>query len=332
MFSCFAKKAGPRRGLGVLLLTSGVVFPALGWATTPLQVQTTTTELAWLAKKIGAEAVAVKSFLNGSENPHYVDATPSFALRAKRADLVITVGLDLEIGWLPRTLQRSGNLRVQPTESSPGYCEVGSSLHVHGKVTGKIDRSMGHLHSKGNPHFWYSLSEMSRAATRVLTCLKRAAADTLDPAALPPTLQTWEQNEKQLQERFVAEKNKLQTRLDSLTNKKGPIVELHEDFSYLFAELDLQSWGSLEEKPGVKPSAGRLSEVAIAAKRDKVRLLLLSSLDSKAVANKFSELSSIPNVALQAHLKRTSPVDTEDYFEVYWGNINRLLAALEPQP
>lgn len=293
------------------------------WAAPILTVQTTTTELSWLAQEIGKDSVRVQSFLSGTENPHYADATPSFALKAKQADLLLAVGLDLEVGWLPRTLQRARNQKLLRKDSG-GYCEVASEIEVKGKIEESIDRSMGHLHAQGNPHFWYSIEQMRLASQKVLSCLIAAL-----PAPADATLvKTWNANHAALLNQFDAEAARIQ-RIVKTRTERAKVFELHADFDYVFDELGLISAGTLEEKPGLKPSAGRLSKMSLAAKDDDVRLLLLTSLDSQEIGDKFSELSGLPTVVFQAHLKRASDGSVENYFKVYRQNTERLFQALD---
>lgn len=308
-----------------LCLIPEMLFPHAARASL-LRVQTTTTELAWLAQEIGQGTATVRSFLNGSENPHYADATPSFALWAKRADVVVSVGLDLEAAWLPRTLQRSGNRNVQPGISSSGFCEVGGFLEVHGVAKGTRDRSMGHLHSKGNPHFWYSLQQTQKAAEAIYSCLKSSIRGLPDPEL---TLARLEQNMAALRARFQLESEKLERLLETRRGSPISVVQIHEDFEYFLAELNLSSWGSLEDKPGIKPSAGRISKAAKQAKLQNVPVLLYSTLDSEEMAAKFTEVSGIPGVQLQAHLRRDPDGTIQDFFSVYWNNVNQVIAALE---
>ena len=110
-------------------------------------VVTTTTELAWAAENIGGDRVKIESLLSGTENAHYVDAVPNFIRLIAAADIVCAVGLDLEIGWLPKALSKSGNRQVQ--KGGKGYCELGSEINALEKPKGSIDRSMGHIHPSG---------------------------------------------------------------------------------------------------------------------------------------------------------------------------------------
>jgi len=144
-----------------------------------LRVVTTTEGLAALAKEAGGDQVQVQSLSRGIQDPHFVDANPTLAVRLRQADLLVDVGLDLEIGWLPPLVNQSRNPDIQPTGQR--RLTAASYIHVLDIPTGPVDRSMGDLHPAGNPHFM----DDPRAAVEVVAAyfLSRAAS-FLDSAAL----------------------------------------------------------------------------------------------------------------------------------------------------
>src|SRR6516225_6038228 len=74
-----------------------------------LNVMTSTTDLAALAQEVGGDRITIDSIARGYQDPHFVEAKPSFLLKLRNADLLIVVGLQLEIGWLPPLITQSGN-------------------------------------------------------------------------------------------------------------------------------------------------------------------------------------------------------------------------------
>src|SRR3977135_2466724 len=87
-------------GLFLAVLGLGLTFPGVASAK-KLNVVTATTDLAALAQEVGGDHINVESIAKGYQDPHFVEAKPSFLLRLRQADLLIVVGLQLEIGWLP---------------------------------------------------------------------------------------------------------------------------------------------------------------------------------------------------------------------------------------
>src|ERR1700682_864001 len=99
-----------------------LVFPAAAHADTKLRIITATTDLASLAQEVGGDKVDVESIARGYQDPHFVEAKPSFLLKLRKADLLIVVGLELEIGWLPPLITQSSNPNIQV--SAPGYLDA----------------------------------------------------------------------------------------------------------------------------------------------------------------------------------------------------------------
>ena len=117
-----------RSKLFVLLLTCAVVLTSSAQAK-KLNVITATTDFAALAQEVGGDKIDVESIAKGYQDPHFVEAKPSFLLKLRHADLLVVVGLDLEIGWLPPLITQSGNPKIQP--ASAGYLDASQKLQVH---------------------------------------------------------------------------------------------------------------------------------------------------------------------------------------------------------
>src|ERR1043165_7811295 len=116
------------------------------------QVVTSTEDLAAIAREIGKDKIDVFSIAKGYQDPHFVDPKPSYLLKLGRADLLIIVGMELEVGWLPPLLQNARNTKILP--GNPGYLDASEGCHILQKPTGTVDRSMGDVHPYGNPHYW----------------------------------------------------------------------------------------------------------------------------------------------------------------------------------
>ena len=294
----------------VISIVSLLILVGAVSASAAVKVVTSTTDLAWLVKEVGGNFVEVQSLLKGNENPHYVDTVPEFIREVAEAQLVCIVGLDLEIGWMPKVLSKSGNAQVQP--GGKGYCEVGKSVAVIEKPTGGVDRSMGDIHPSGNPHFWVSPEAMVQASAEVVEGLGRVdpehAADYRNNGA---TLKV------KLEKLLKDNRAKL---APLIAKTSGPVlVEYHKEFSYFITAYGLKSFGSLEEKPGVPPSAGRIAEVALASKSAKIKFMLAAETSPKRTIEKFVELSGLP-------LIKTSPsLQAKDGKFNYVGKQNELV-------
>src|SRR3954466_1797100 len=141
-----------RSKLMAVLLACSLVFALPAHAAKKLNVITATTDLASLAQEVGGDKIGVESIAKGSQDPHFVEAKPSFLLKLRRADLLIVVGPDLEIGWLPPLITQSGNPKVQV--GGAGYLDASQFADILDKPTGQVTRAMGDVHPLGNPHYW----------------------------------------------------------------------------------------------------------------------------------------------------------------------------------
>ncbi len=292
----------------LMLLAVSVSFGAI-------RVVTSTTDLAWMVKQVGGELVEVQPLLRGSENPHYVDTIPDFVRKVADASVVCVVGLDLEIGWMPKVLSRSGNAKVQP--GGVGYCDTGKKISVLDKATGPIDRSMGDVHPEGNPHFWLSPLALADAADAAVKSLSET-----DPAHRAIYEENSRKLSSQMKALYESEKKQLATVLSKAT---GPLVlEYHKEFTYLLNAYGIKSMGSLEEKPGVAPSAGRIAEVALSAKKSGVRVLLAADYSPRKTVEKFAELSGIKVLRIPTSLS----ADSLDYVKFRAKLIDDLVKAL----
>src|ERR1043165_6469534 len=140
-----------RNGLiAILTLLLAAALPSA--AANRLNIITATSDLASLTQEVGGDRVQVESIAKGYQDPHFVEAKPSFLLMLRRADLLISVGLQLEIGWLPPLITQSGNPRIQV--GAAGYLDASQFAEILEIPTGQVTRAMGDVHPLGNAHYW----------------------------------------------------------------------------------------------------------------------------------------------------------------------------------
>lgn len=258
-----------------------------------LRVLTTLPEFAEMSRNLsageGGFPIDVEHLLRGHEDPHFVEALPSFVKRASRADLVVSVGLELESAWLSKVLAKSGRAQVQ--KGGQGFCELGAGVEVLQKPQGPISRAMGDVHASGNPHFYLSPLHLISAAQRLGECMTRLR---------PGSARTIATNVNLFEKRMRSLHQELSQKLKaSLGGDKSlgslRFIEYHQDFTYFFAAYGLRSIGAIEEKPGVPPSAARIAQAATWAKSESVRLALAATHHPESTMAKFSEISGIPS-------------------------------------
>jgi ABC-type Zn uptake system ZnuABC Zn-binding protein ZnuA len=117
----------------------------------PMKVAATIPDLGSLMREIGGDQVAVTVFAKGTEDPHFVEAKPSFIKTLSEADLFVVMGMEFELGWAPLLQQNARNLNVLP--GGRGFLDASTVITPLDVPSGPVDRSMGDVHPAGNPHY-----------------------------------------------------------------------------------------------------------------------------------------------------------------------------------
>ena len=271
----------------IFVLVFGILSSLKAVARPPakkLLVVTTTTDLAWAAGEIFGDAVEVRSLLKGKEDPHYADVRPDFVSQVAKADVVCVVGLDLEMGWLPKVLSKAGRTELQP--GGKGFCDFGAKVDALDKPAKPLDRSHGHVHARGNPHYWLSPSVFAKASRAVLDAVER----------VQPSLKgRFDGRFSDYVQMMMALEIEQKVRLSKakIQGERAIFAEYHNEFSYFARSFGFVLHSSLEEKPGLSPSAGRLLKVAEKLKADRVSLVLAARSAPPRSIRKFEELSGL---------------------------------------
>ena len=216
--------------------------------------------LADITKQIGKEFVSVDSLATGVEDPHGVPMKPSFVPRLNRADVLVLIGLDDELSWLPALLEVASNPKILPGQT--GYVDCSVGIPVAEPPT-RLDRAEGDLHPKGNPHYLLDPVYAKIVAQNIATGLSRNA---------PQHQAAFEKNLKA----YTAE---LDNWIDRWTKMTAPLkgvkfVEYHQEWIYFANRYGLQRIGAVELKPGIEPTPNHLVDLVQRIKQEKAQLLL----------------------------------------------------------
>src|SRR5215211_7497675 len=136
----------------VTALLAAALSAAGARAEAAINIIATTSDLAAIVSEVGGDKVTVEALARGYQDPHFVEAKPSFVLKLNKADLLVVVGRDLEIGWLTALITQSRNAKIQP--GADGYFDASLTAKILEMPTGQITRAMGDVHPLGNPHYW----------------------------------------------------------------------------------------------------------------------------------------------------------------------------------
>jgi zinc/manganese transport system substrate-binding protein len=292
----------------LLLLTGSFAAPAHA----KVAVLATTTDWGALSTELGGDRVDVYVATSALQDVHQVDARPSLIARARKADLVVATGAELEIGWLPVLLQESGNPRVQP--GAPGYFATTSGLRLL-EVPTAVDRSMGDVHPQGNPHV--QLDPRNIAAIAQDLSARLAQIDPSNAAYYATRGQEFQAKWQQAMARWTAQAAPL---------RGVRVVVIHRDQSYLCRWLGLDAVAAIEPKPGVPPSAGHLAELVTQLGAAPPRMILQNAYNDPKAAEWLSERIHVPVVTLPFSVGGTP--GAKDLFGLFDDTVQRLLGAL----
>jgi zinc/manganese transport system substrate-binding protein len=239
------------------LLLAVLCEPA--WA--KLNVVATTPDLASIAKAIGDDHIDLTVLAKPTEDPHFVDAKPSLILKANRADVVIEGGAELEIGWLPRLLDQSRNVKL--AAGAPGHVACSQGIPLK-EIPSTLDRSKGDIHAAGNPHYLVDPANAKIVARNIAQAF--CAWDEKSAAAYRANLQKFTEA---LDTKLVEWQKKLEP------FKGQQVVAYHNSWLYFGDRFGLKIDIFLEPKPGVPPTPRHLAKVILKMKHDKVHVILV---------------------------------------------------------
>lgn len=300
------------RGAGLALALAVGMVSAGGprTAQAAVKVVATVPGLAALVKEVGGIHVTVKSFTQPTQDPHFVDARPNLALELNRADLLVLVGLQLEVGWLRTLLVGARNARVQP--GAAGYLDTSQFVSLMQVSSGPIDRSQGDIHPGGNPH--YLADPRAGAAVAKGIAARLAAID-------PVNRGTYEVNLAAFLTRLAAARQGWEERLAPL--RGAPVIAYHQTWAYVANWLGLETIGFLEPKPGIPPNPQHVARLLEFARERRVRAVLQEEYYPDKTARLVAE--KIP-----APLLRVPGGPHIDRGESYVDYLARMVLALEP--
>lgn len=296
-----------RKLLGFLLLAGCALA-----AHAELRVFATVPEWGALARELGAGRVMVYTATHAQQDPHRIEARPSLLAQARRADLLVAAGADLEVGWLPLVLRDSGNAAIQP--GRPGYFEAATQVRLL-DVPVVLDRAHGDVHAAGNPHLHLD----PRNVLIVGEALARRLGE-LDPAGAA----AYQAAFRDFSGRWQAAIGRWEKQGAAL--RGVPVIVHHASFVYLSHWLGLREVGMLEPKPGIEPSSGHLTALLARQQGQPARMVLRAAYNSDTASQWLAARSGLPAVLLP-YTVGGSPA-AGDLFGLFDDTLLRLLQAL----
>ena len=262
-----------------------------------------------LAKELVGEKADIYIATTAQQDPHHIEARPSLLAKARQANLLICTGAELEIGWLPILLQKTGNKAIQKGEQ--GHFMAADFVELIDKPT-KLDRSEGDVHADGNPHIQTDprhFLPIAQSLTQRLQIIDPTNADF------------YSQQNKRFQNKWQLALQRWEELAKNLKGKR--IITHHKSWVYLIRWLGLEEIATLEPKIGLPPTSGHLANVLQKAKQSNVQLIVYSNYEDSKAANWLAEKTQIKQIMLPMTVGGTQQAnDLESWFDDL---LNRLL-------
>ena len=254
----------------ILLSLFGLMLAA-SVARAKLNVVATTGDLGAIAKEIGGNDVEVRTLGKPTEDPHFVDAKPSFIVKLNHADVVVEGGAELEIGWLPALLDQARNPKI--VAGAPGHISCARGVPLL-DVPATLDRSRGDIHAAGNPHYIVAPSNAKIVAKNIADGF--CAND-------PKSCDTYRANLKKFDDAIDAKLVDWHNQLDLFRGQS--VVAYHDSWPYFAKEFGLKIDLFLEPKPGIPPTPAHLADVILKMKEENARVIIVDPYLNRKTAD-----------------------------------------------
>src|SRR6188768_2680626 len=279
-----------------------------------IKIVATTQDLEALAKEVGGDKIEAESLAKGYQDPHQVEPKPSFILKLNKADLLIVVGRELEIGWLPALINQARNPQIHP--GADRYLDASLSAHILEIPTGQITRAMGDVHPQGNPHYWLSPENGRRIAKAIQQ--KLSAISPADAAYFAQRYADFDRRLSEGEKRWTA----------ALAPYKGAkIVTYHRSWPNFVEAFGFNVVGYVEPKPGIPPSPSHTLELGQEMKKDNVKIIIIEPYFDSKTPMAIARQAGAQVVTLAPSVGGAKSANVGDYLALFDYNVNALVAA-----
>jgi len=283
-------------------------------AQSKLNIVTTTEDLAAIAREAGGDRITVESIARGYQDPHFVEAKPSFILKLQKADILILVGRELEIGWLPPLIQQSRNSKIQV--GANGYLDASLKAQILEIPQGQVTRAEGDVHPLGNPHYWLDPENGKIIAQEIFDALARFRPN--DRAYFEQRLNDFVNRLNEAEKRWAA----------MMAPYKGTkMVTYHRSFPNFADRFGLDIVGYVEPKPGIPPTPQHTLDLINQMKRDNVKLVLVEPYFDLKTPNAIGRATGAEVLVMPPSVGGVKEIT--DYFKLFDYDLNLLTDAIK---
>ncbi len=297
----------------VITLTA-MLAAAPAFAQGKINAMAATEDLAALAREVGGDRITIDSIAKGYQDPHFVEAKPSFILKLQKADLLIVVGRELEIGWLPPLVQQSRNGKIQP--GAEGYLDASLGAQILEIPTGQITRAMGDVHPLGNPHYWLDPENGRRVAKEIADKLSQLRPN--DKAYFEQRLADFDMRLDAAEKRWAA----------AMAPYKGTkVVTYHRSFPNFAERYGLDIVGYVEPRPGIPPTPQHTLDLQNEMKRQNVKIIMVEPYFDLKTPNAIARETGAKVLVMPPSVGGVKEVT--DYFKLFDYDINLFIEAMK---
>lgn len=304
-------------GIGFIarvVLVAAVLAAGVSVDAATVSVIATTEDLASLTREVGGDRVVVEALARGYQDPHFVEPKPSFILKLQRADLLVVVGRDLEIGWLPPLVQQSRNARIQP--GARGYLDASIGVRILEIPVGQVTRAMGDVHPLGNPHYWLDPGNGRRIAKAIAARL--GDISPADAAFFNGRYAEFDQRLTEAEKRWTA----------MMTPYRGlRVVTYHRSWANLADRFGLNVIGYVEPRPGIPPSAAHTRALIQEMQRQNIRIVLVEPYFDLKTPQAVGRETGARVLMLTPSVGGAK--EASDYFKLFDYNLSLLITAIQ---
>jgi zinc/manganese transport system substrate-binding protein len=294
-----------------LLILAALVRPQ---ARATINVITSTEDLAALVREIGGDKVTVDALAKGYQDPHFVEAKPSFVIKLHNADLLVVVGRELEIGWLPALITQSRNAKIQP--GSPNHLDASMNARILDVPSGQITRAMGDVHPSGNPHYWLDPGNGRRIAKAIQD--KLTSLSSGDGAYFAQRYSDFDKRLAEGEKRWQA----------AMAPYKGlKIVTYHRSWPNFAEVFGLDVVGYVEPKPGIPPSPAHQLTLTEEMKRQGIKIILVEPYFDLQTPNKIARDVGAKVLVMPPSVGGVKEV--QNYIQLFDYDVNLLVSAVK---
>jgi zinc/manganese transport system substrate-binding protein len=298
----------------LLKIVTLAVLAAAPPAHAAVNVVTATEDLADLTRQVGGDRVKVESIARGYQDPHFVEAKPSFILKLAKADLLVVIGRELEIGWLPPLIQQSRNAKVQV--GADGYLDASLTVKILEIPTGQITRAMGDVHPLGNPHYWLDPGNGRRIAKAIVDKLSQMAP--ADAAYFASRYADFDKRLAEAEKRWDA----------TMAPYKGlKVVTYHRSWPNFVDRFGLDVIGYVEPRPGIPPSPGHTIDLIGEMKRQNAKILMVEPYFDLKTPQSIGRETGAKVVVMPPSVGGEKEIT--DYISLFDYDLNLLVAAIK---